>query len=100
MHDHETDANILIDPPEEAAGEARLSGRLELRGIRFGYSPLEDPLIDGFDLALTPGARVALVGGARGAASPPSPSSCAVSTSPGVARCSSTAARDGRSPAP
>ncbi|WP_095514882.1 NHLP family bacteriocin export ABC transporter peptidase/permease/ATPase subunit [Rubrivirga sp. SAORIC476] len=41
----------------------KLDGRLELRGITFGYSPLEAPLIEGLDLALEPGQRVALVGG-------------------------------------
>jgi NHLM bacteriocin system ABC transporter peptidase/ATP-binding protein len=46
-----------------AATPVRLSGRLELRDLVFGYSVLGPPLLDRVSLALEPGARVALVGG-------------------------------------
>jgi ABC-type bacteriocin/lantibiotic exporter with double-glycine peptidase domain len=46
-----------------AAGDRlRLSGHIEIRGLTFGYSKLDPPLVEGFDLQLTPGSRVALVG--------------------------------------
>ena len=52
---------------EPADGEAdageKLSGRLEIRNLSFGYSKLEPPLIEGFSLTLEPGQQVAIVGG-------------------------------------
>ncbi|MBX9650349.1 MAG: NHLP family bacteriocin export ABC transporter peptidase/permease/ATPase subunit [Xanthobacteraceae bacterium] len=41
---------------------AKLAGRVELNDLKFGYSILEAPLLDGITINIEPGSRVALVG--------------------------------------
>jgi ATP-binding cassette subfamily C protein len=49
--------------PTEAQAPQRLTGRLELRDVTFGYSRVSPPLIERFSLLVEPGQRVALLGG-------------------------------------
>ena len=41
---------------------AKLTGKIELNNITFGYSPLADPLINDFSMKIEPGQKVAFVG--------------------------------------
>ena len=57
-----------IDPANDYTGidydnVQKLSGSVELRNVTFGYALYDEPLIENFSLELTPGKRVALVGG-------------------------------------
>lgn len=47
----------------DGASTRRLQGHVELENVSFGYSPLDAPLLTGFDLSVGPGRQVALVGG-------------------------------------
>lgn len=48
---------------EEGKSYTKLSGKLEMKNISFGYAPLSPPLIENFNLSLEPGKKVAFVGG-------------------------------------
>jgi NHLM bacteriocin system ABC transporter peptidase/ATP-binding protein len=54
---------VTTEVQETAKPEvAKLAGRLELRDVTFGYSPLDPPLIQGLSMTLEPGSRVAVIG--------------------------------------
>ena len=48
---------------EELAEAKKLSGFIEMKNVTFGYSILGEPVIKDFNLTVTPGKRIALVGG-------------------------------------
>lgn len=61
-------AYASMPPRGPPAGEAWqgppvLNGRLAIRNVSYGYSPLALPLLNGISLDVEPGARIAIVGG-------------------------------------
>jgi ABC-type bacteriocin/lantibiotic exporter with double-glycine peptidase domain len=67
--EYPSDENVLERETDQAE-LSKLKGNVELRNVTFGYSRLEEPLIENFSLSLKTGQRVALVG----------PSGCGKST--------------------
>ena len=54
--------NFPEDDAQRTFPRERLSGELTLSDVSFGYSPLEKPLLTGFNMHLRPGGWVAVVG--------------------------------------
>ena len=64
--EYPTDVNFDLDNKEQHGEDIsfdKLSGRVEMKDVTFGYSRLAEPLIENFNLSLKPGSRVAFVGG-------------------------------------
>lgn len=56
------DVNFENDDVSDDVEYDKLSGRIEMKNVTFGYSKLAEPLIEDFNLSLKPGQRVAFVG--------------------------------------
>ncbi len=62
-------SDVMEYPDDSVFGEnkisdglQKLSGNIELKNVVFGYSPLAEPLIRNFNMTVTPGKSVAIVG--------------------------------------
>jgi NHLM bacteriocin system ABC transporter peptidase/ATP-binding protein len=60
--EYPTDVEYEQELPEDMSYR-KLSGRLELKNVTFGYSRLAPPLIENFSMTLETGQKVAFVGG-------------------------------------
>ena len=52
----------IAERPPAVARRLRLTGRVELRNVTFGYKATEEPLLEDVSLVVEPGQRVAIVG--------------------------------------
>ncbi len=59
------DENISreVELENEEDAYKKLEGYIEIKDLSFGYNPWDPPLIEGFNLSLKPGSRIALIGG-------------------------------------
>ena len=55
------DDSVLAEN-DASDGARKLSGLVELKDVVFGYAPLAEPLISGFNMTVPPGKSVAIVG--------------------------------------
>ena len=60
--EYPTDVNFSDDPLTEGKDYSKLTGKIELKNVTFGYSRLSEPLIRDFSMSMEPGSRVAFVG--------------------------------------
>jgi len=60
---YEIDPRFTQPQPSDTPDRVKLSGKLEIRDLTFGYNRLSQPLIENFSLSIEAGSRVALVGG-------------------------------------
>ena len=60
--EYPTDVNYSDAPLSEEKDYSKLTGRIELKNVTFGYSRLSEPLIRDFSMSMEPGSRVAFVG--------------------------------------
>ena len=62
--------DVSFSAPASPEGSGKLTGKLEMKHVTFGYARLAEPLLKDFNLTLEPGKKVAFVG----------PSGCGKST--------------------
>lgn len=60
--EYPTDVNYSEEELDENIEYGKLTGKVEIKNLTFGYSKLDEPLIKDFNLELKPGSRVAFVG--------------------------------------
>ena len=57
-----TDVDYSADSTSDDVSYDKMTGKIEMKHVTFGYSPLAAPLIQDFNMTLEPGRKVAFVG--------------------------------------